>query len=107
MAQIDVEKIKAIVSDPAKLEAKIKEYWGKIDEKGEGAVPLEVLKTKAQTFAQNKGLMSLPSFRPPTEEEKAKFKQLVDPNNTGKIDFEGFKKAVHAGIEKAKQAGKL
>ena len=107
MAEIDKEKIKEIVNDPAKLEAKIKEYWGKIDEKGEGSVPLEVLKAKAEAFAKNKGLLALPSFRPPTEEEKAKFKQLVDPNNTGKIDLEGFRKAVHAGIEKAKKAGKL
>ena len=104
---VDKEKVKEIVNDPAKLEAKLKEIWGKIDEKGEGSVPLEVLKTKAETFAKDKGIMALPEFRPPTEEERAKAKQIADPNNTGRIDFEGFKKLVHAGIEKAKKAGKL
>ena len=30
-----LDKIKEIAADPALLEAKIKEYWGKIDDKGE------------------------------------------------------------------------
>ena len=104
---IDKEKIQEYVNDPAKLEAKLKEFWGKIDEKGEGAVPLEVLKAKAETFAKNRGIMALPEFRLPTEEEKANAKKIADPNNTGKVDFEGFKKLAHAAIEKAKKEGKI
>ena len=39
----------------------------------------------------------------PTDEEKQKYKQLLDPNNTGKITFENFQKFIKAGLEKLKQ----
>ena len=51
--------------------------------------------------------MNFPKGPEPTAEEKEKIKQLVDPNNTGKIDFEGFKRLVQAGIAKGKREGKL
>ena len=81
-----MEQYKAICNDPAKLEASLKETWAKIDTKGEGCVTHE---------------------QPPTEEEKAAAKKLVDPNNTGKINFEGFKALINAGIAKARKEGKL
>ena len=37
-----MEQYKDLVNDPAKLEAKLKEDWAKIDAKGEGSVSLEV-----------------------------------------------------------------
>ncbi len=104
---VDKEKIKEIVNDPAKLEAKLKELWAKVDAKGEGSVPIDVLRAKAEAFAKDKGIMALPEFRMPTEEERAKARQIADPNNTGKVDFEGFKKIAHAAIEKGKKEGKL
>ena len=36
-----MEKCKEIMSDPAKLEAFLKDSWAKIDAKGEGAVSYE------------------------------------------------------------------
>ena len=51
--------------------------------------------------------MNFPKGPEPTAEEKEKIKQLIDPNNTGKIDFEGFKRLVQAGIAKGKREGKL
>ena len=51
--------------------------------------------------------MNLPGIQPPTDEEKAAAKKLVDPNGTGKITFEGFKALVQAGIAKGKKEGKI
>ena len=33
--------------------------------------------------------------------------KITDPNNTGKVNFEGFKKVIQKGIENMKKAGKL
>ena len=51
--------------------------------------------------------MNLPGMKPPTEEEKAAAKKIADPNDTGKITFEGFKALVQAGIAKGKREGKI
>ena len=47
------------------------------------------------------------SGAPPSQEEREKFKAIVDPQGTGKITFEGFTRLVKARIEKARQEGKL
>ena len=99
-----MEKFKEIANDPAKLEASMKETWAKIDAKGEGAVDLKEFETISRKLAEE---MNFPKGPEPTAEEKEKIKQLVDPNNTGKIDFEGFKRLVQAGIAKGKREGKL
>ena len=36
-----MEQLKALANDPAKLEARLKEDWAKLDAKGEGAITLE------------------------------------------------------------------
>jgi hypothetical protein len=100
---IDKAKILEYVNDPAKLEAKLKEFWGKIDEKGEGAVPLEVLKAKAETFAKNKGIMALPEFRLPTEEEKAKARQIADPITLVKSILKDSKNLLMPQLKKQKK----
>ena len=99
-----MEQYKAICNDPAKLEASLKETWAKIDTKGEGSVTHEQFKVACEQIAKT---MNLPGMHPPTEEEKAAAKKLVDPNNTGKINFEGFKALINAGIAKARKEGKL
>ena len=51
--------------------------------------------------------MNLPKGPEPTAEEREAGKKLVDPNGTGRINFEGFKLLIQAGIAKAKKEGKL
>lgn len=99
-----MEKYKEIANDPVKLEAALKEAWAKIDAKGEGAVTHEAFKAAAEEMAKT---MNLPGMKPPTEEEKAAAKKIADPNDTGKITFEGFKALVQAGIAKGKKEGKI
>lgn len=99
-----MEKYKEIANDPAKLEASLKETWAKIDAKGEGSVTYEVFEVAAREIAKQ---MNLPKSPEPTEAEKEAAKKLVDPNGTGKVNFEGFKLLVQAGIAKAKKEGKF
>lgn len=99
-----MEKYKEIANDPAKLEASLKETWAKIDAKGEGSVTYEVFEAAAREISKQ---MNLPKGPEPTEAEKEAAKKLVDPNGTGKVNFEGFKLLVQAGIAKAKKEGKF
>lgn len=99
-----MEKYKEICNDPVKLEAALKDAWAKIDAKGEGAVTHEQFRAAAEEMAKT---MNIPGMKPPTEEEKAAAKKIADPNDTGKITFEGFKALVQAGIAKGKKEGKI
>ena len=92
-----MEQLKAFAKDPAKLESKLKEEWAKMDTKGEGFVTFEVFAEAGKKMQQ-----ALNLNKEPTDEEKQKYKQLLDPNNTGKITFENFQKFVKAGLEKLK-----
>ena len=98
-----MDKFKEIVNDPAKLEAHLKETWAKIS-KGADSVTHEEFKVAAEEMAKT---LNLPGMHQPTEEEKAAAKKIADPNGTGKINFEGFKALVQAGIAKGKKEGKI
>ena len=100
-----MDKIKEVVNDPAKLEKCLKEGFEKMDADKKGYVSHEVL--KEALIAQAKALGLPKPEKEPTEEEKAKAKQIADPDGTGKITFENFKKLMLAGIEKARKEGKL
>ena len=75
-----MEQLKALAKDPAKLEAKLKEDWAKMDTKGEGSVTFEVFAEAGKKMQQ-----ALNLNKEPTDEEKQKYKQLLDPNNTEKL----------------------
>ena len=47
-----MDKYKEIANDPAKLEAKIKEVWAKIDAKGEGSIPHAQFEAISRQLAQ-------------------------------------------------------
>ena len=59
-----MEQLKALANDPAKLEAKLKEDWAKIDTKGEGAVTFEVFAEAGKKMQQ-----ALNLNKEPTDEE--------------------------------------
>ena len=100
-----MDKVKAVVNDPAKLDEELKKAFEKMDAEKKGYVSHEVLKTALIEQAKALGLPK--PEKEPTEEEKEKAKKIADPDGSGKITFENFKKLMLAGIEKAKAAGKL
>ena len=97
-------KIKGLINDPAKLAETMKGAWAKIDSKNEGEVPVDIFKAGLEQVAKEMGLTEM---LPTTEKGQAEFKQICDPNNKGKVNFEGFQKIVQTGIENMKKAGKL
>ena len=99
-----MEAVKELMKDPAKLEATMKSSWAKIDAKNEGEVPFDVFTAALEQVAKE---MQLTEMLPTTDQGKVQFKQITDPNNTGKVNFEGFKAIIHTGIENLKKEGKL
>ena len=51
--------------------------------------------------------MKITEMLPKTEQGEVEFKKVTDPNNTGKVNFEGFKAIIQLGIENMKKEGKL
>ncbi len=99
-----MEGVKDLLKDPAKLEATIKGSWEKIDAKKEGEVAFDVFKVALKQLAEE---MKITEMLPKTEKGEAEFKKVTDPNNKGKVNFEGFKAIIQLGIENMKKEGKL
>ena len=99
-----MEAVKELLKDPAKLEATIKSSWAKIDTKNEGEVAFDLFTTALQQVAKE---MNLTEMLPKTDKGKEEFKKITDPNNTGKVNIEGFKAIIQTGIENMKKEGKL
>ena len=100
-----MDKVKEVVNDPVKLEENLKKAFEKMDADKKGWVSHEVLKEALIAQAQALGLPK--QEKEPTEEEKEKARKIADPDGTGKITYENFVKLMKAGIEKAKQMGKI
>ena len=99
-----MEQYKDLVNDPAKLEAKLKEDWAKIDAKGEGSVSLEVFHGFVEKMIKH---FNVDPSKLPKKEDNDKIVKLVDPEGTGKVNFEGYQRLVHAGLEQLKKLGKV
>ena len=100
-----MDKIKAVVNDPAKLQEELKKAFEKMDAEKKGYISHEVLKTALIEQAKALGLPK--PEKEPTEEEKAAARKIADPDGSGKITFENFLKLMEAGIKKAKEMGKI
>ena len=100
-----MDKLKAVVNDPAKLEEELKKAFEKMDADKKGYISHEVLKTALIEQAKALGLPK--PEKEPTEEEREKARKIADPDGTGKITFENFRKLALAAIEKGKREGKL
>ena len=100
-----MDKVKEVVNNPALLEEKLKEFFAKVDKDNRGYITPDELKLAMIETGQR---LNFPKpEREPTEEEKEQGRKLCDPEGTGKITFEGFRRLSLAIIEKAKQSGKL
>ena len=100
-----MDKLKAVVNDPAKLEEELKKAFEKMDAEKKGYISHEVLKTALIEQAKALGLPK--PEKEPTEEEKAAARKIADPDGSGKITFENFVKLMEAGIKKAREMGKI
>jgi Ca2+-binding EF-hand superfamily protein len=100
-----MDKLKAVVNDPAKLQEELKKAFEKMDAEKKGYISHEVLKTALIEQAKALGLPK--PEKEPTEEEKAAARKIADPDGSGKITFENFVKLMEAGIKKAKEMGKI
>ena len=92
-----MDKLKELANDPAKLEARLKEDWAKIDTKGEGAVTLAAFQEAGNKMQAQLNLGDLKG-----QFDKEKFIKLLDPDGTGKVTYDNFVKFVKAGLEKLK-----
>ena len=100
-----MDKIKAVVNDPVKLEEELKKAFDKIDTEHKGYISFEAL---IHALIEQTKALGLPKpEKQPSDEEKAKGRKIADPDGSGKIIFENFKKFLIAAIEKAKAEGKL
>ena len=100
-----MDKIKEVVNNPALLEEKLKEFFAKVDKDNRGYITPDELKLAMEETGKR---LNLPKpEKEPTEEEKEKAKKLCDPEGTGKINFEGFRRLSLAIIEEGKKRGKL
>jgi Ca2+-binding EF-hand superfamily protein len=100
-----MDKLKAVVNDPAKLQEELKKAFEKMDAEKKGYISHEVLKNALIEQAKALGLPK--PEKEPTEEEKAAARKIADPDGSGKITFENFVKLMEAGIKKAKEMGKI
>jgi Ca2+-binding EF-hand superfamily protein len=100
-----MDKIKAVVNDPAKLQEELKKAFEKMDAEKKGYISHEVLKNALIEQAKALGLPK--PEKEPTEEEKAAARKIADPDGSGKITFENFVKLMEAGIKKARDMGKI
>ena len=100
-----MDKIKEVVNNPALLEEELKKFFNKVDVDKKGYITHEQYKEAVILTAKE---LNLPKpEKEPTEEEKAQAKKIVDPDGTGKITFENFRKFSLLAIEEAKKRGKL
>jgi len=100
-----MDKFKALANDPAKFEEELKKAFAKMDAEKKGYVTPDVL--RAAIIEQAKALGLPKPEKEPSEEEKEKIKKLVDPDGTGKITYENFKKLMQAKVDKARAEGKI
>ena len=98
-----MDKAKEIVSDPAKLEAALKQAWEKLDPEKKGYATYDVVEKNLREQAK---VLGIPE-RQPTPEEVEKAKKLADPEGSGKVTYENFVKFIKAGIEQGKAKGKI
>ena len=100
-----MDKLKAVVNDPAKLEEELKKAFEKMDAEKKGYISHEVLK---QALIEQAKALGLPKpEKEPTEAEKEAARKIADPDGTGKITYENFVKLMHAGIKKGRELGKI
>ena len=94
------DKVKAMIQDPAKVEAEAKRVFAKLDLKKQGFLEVAALKDiDAKLLSLN-----LPGPKP-TEEQKKQLLKVADPNGTGKITEAQFVTLAKTIVEKMKADG--
>ena len=91
-----MEQLKAIRNDPEKLEAALKEYWKRFDPTGKWFVTYEDFAKTSLEVQKESG-----NVQQPNKEQQAKLQELIDPEKTGKFNYEQFKKLTLYGLDNA------
>ena len=92
-----MEQLLAIKDDPEKLEAALQGYWKNFDPTGKGFVTYEDFARISIELQKASG-----KVQQPNKEEQAKLQELIDPEKTGKFNYEQFKKLTIYGLEHPK-----
>ena len=96
------DKVKAVLSDPAKLEEYIQRDFNSLDTEKKGYITYDVLFKALEKQYKHLGLN-----KTPTEEDMTRCKKTADPEGTGKITFENYAKLIKVGIERMKSLKKI
>lgn len=91
-----MEQLKALKNDPEKLEAALQGYWKRFDPTGKGFVTYEDFARISLEVQKESG-----NVQQPNKEQQAKLQELIDPEKTGKFNYEQFKKLTLYGLENA------
>ena len=94
---MDLEKIKELENDPAKLDAELKKLFDKMDTEKKGYVSFDVVHHQLEEEAKKYGHEIHCEDHKPGDLEKGE--KLADPEGKGKVDYEGFKRLVLAAIQ--------
>lgn len=98
---MDLKKIKEIVNDPTKLEAELKKLFEKMDKEKKGYVSFDLIHHQLEEESKKLGHEIHCEDHKPGELEKGK--KIADPEEKGKVDYEGFKRLVLAAIKHHKE----
>ena len=97
----DKEKVKEILSDPAKLDAELKKFFAEMDKDKKGYVSFDCVHHSLEDVMRKFGKDIHEEDHKPGELEGAE--KICDPKKTGKVEFEGFKALVLASIKYHKE----
>ena len=95
----DQAKMKEILKDPVKLEQFLQACWAAADKEKKGYISFEQFEKNCKQL--------IGTTKEPTAEEREKIRKIVDPQNTNKVTYDGFKKMINLGVEEMKKQGKL
>ena len=94
---MDKTKIKELLDNPERLEAGLKKSFAEMDKENKGWVTFEVLHQSLHKALEQFGKKIDEHEHKEGELEHAK--KVCDPNNTGKIEFEGFKNLIISSMK--------
>ena len=94
---MDTEQAKALLKDPAKMQAELEKVFNLLDKDKKGYLVPDQLKAGVQGKLGAAGIPIIPE----DPERQAEFLKVADPSNSGKVTLDGFKAAAKHLREKA------
>ena len=98
------EQVKELMNNPQKLEEELRKFFAEIDKENKGYVSFETVHQSLHKAYEKYGKKIEESEHKPGELEKAR--EICDPKNTGKVEYEGFKALVLYAMKHQSEHGK-